>query len=121
MWFIPIIGPLLQLVVSVFTKQQDTALAKLKTITDADVEDAKTAANIIDATKDDAGIRLARDIVIFPVAIWTAIIGWDNIIVSVKPEWVWTVVKYPDSVAYLPYAVLAFLLGNIGINAWKRK
>jgi hypothetical protein len=49
------------------------------------------------------------------------IIGWDTIVVRHYPDLVFIVEKYPDSVAYLPYAVLIFLLGNIGINAWKSR
>lgn len=121
--WLPIIGPIVQLIVSIFTKKQDTDLAKLQTKTNAEVENAKTAANIIYATKDDMGIRLARDIIIYPVAVWTALVTWDTIIAeSSFRDMMFHVASFENtSVPYLPYAVLVFLLGNIGINAWRSR
>lgn len=121
--WLPIIGPIVQLIVSIFTKKQDTDLAKLQTKTSAEVESAKIAANIIYATKDDIGIRLARDIIIYPVAAWTALVTWDTIIAeSSFRDMMFHVASFENtSVPYLPYAVLVFLLGNIGINAWRSR
>ena len=119
--WIPIIGPIIEGIVSIFNKKMDTDVVKLQTKTAADVEDAKTAAYIIDSTKDDIGVRIARDIVIFPVSVWAGLIGWDTIVAKRFPDLMFHVERFPQSVEYLPYAVLAFLLGNIGINAWKRK
>lgn len=111
------------MIVSVFTKKQDTDLAKLQTVTSAEIENARTAANIISATKDDIGIKLARDIIIYPVAVWTALVTFDTIIAeSSYKDWMFHVASFDKtSVPYLPYAVLMFLLGNIGINAWRRR
>jgi hypothetical protein len=119
--WIPLIGPILQglfnTASSIYTKFKDTQLG----MRNADVEEAKVSAQIIHDTNDDIGIRILRDLVCLPVALWTMLIGWDTIVVSKWPYLMWHVEKYPDSVGYLPYAVLTFLLGNIGINAWKRK
>lgn len=119
--WIPILGPIIEGLFGFLNKRQDNALAKFKIGTEADTEDAKTAARIIETTQDDIGIRLARDILIFPTSVWGALIGWDTIVAIRFPWLQFHVEKYPDSVAYLPYAVVAFLLGNIGINAWKRR
>lgn len=119
--WIPLLGPIIEGVFGFLNKRQDNALAKFKIGTEADVEDAKTSARIIEATQDDIGIRLMRDAVCFPVVVWSMLIGWDTIIANRWHDWMWHVEKYPDSVAYLPYAVLIFLLGNVGINAWKRR
>lgn len=119
--WIPIIGPVIEGIVSIFNKKMDTDVVKYQTKVNAEVTDAQTAARIIEATKDDIGIRLTRDIVCFPVAIWAALISWDTIIAIRFPNLMFHVEKFPESVEYLPYAVLTFLLGNIGINAWKRK
>lgn len=117
MFWLPIIGPIIEGIVSIFNKRQDTYQAQLN----AETTDAQTAARIIEVTKDDIGIRICRDIVCFPTSVWAALIGWDTIMAKRFPDLMFHVEKYPDSVEYLPYAVLAFLLGNIGINAWKRK
>lgn len=119
--WIPVIGPIIEGVFGWLNKKQDVALETYKVGRTTDLEESKVAANIIETTKDDIGIRLARDIIVFPVAIWTAIIGWDTIWAIRAPDIMFHVEKYPDSVAYLPYAVITFLLGNIGINAWKRR
>ncbi len=119
--WIPFIGPILQglfnTVSSIYGKFKDTQLGMRQT----EVEEAKVSAQIIHDTNDDLGIRILRDAVCLPVVAWTMIIGWDTIVVHHYPDLVFIVEKYPDSVAYLPYAVLTFLLGNIGINAWKRR
>lgn len=119
--WIPFIGPILQglfnTASSIYSKFKDTQLG----MRNADVEEAKVSAQIIHDTNDDIGLRILRDAVCAPVVVWTMIIGWDTIVVRHNPDWVYIVEKYPASVEYLPYAVLMFLLGNIGFNAWKRK
>ncbi len=119
--WIPFIGPILQglfnTVSNIYGKFKDTQLGMRQ----AEVEESKVSAQIIHDTNDDLGIRILRDAVCLPVVVWTMIIGWDTIMVHHYPDLVFIVEKYPDSVAYLPYAVLMFLLGNIGINAWKRR
>ncbi len=119
--WIPFIGPILQglfnTISGIYGKFKDTQLGMRQ----AEVEESKVSAQIIHDTNDDLGIRILRDAVCLPVVVWTMIIGWDTIMVHHYPDLVFIVEKYPDSVAYLPYAVLTFLLGNIGINAWKRR
>lgn len=119
--WIPLIGPIIDGIVSIFSKWQDTQLGKYTVDGKVDVEAMNASTQIIQATKDDIGLRILRDMVCLPVVIWTMIIGWDTIVVRHNPDWVYIVEKYPPSVEYLPYAVLMFLLGNIGFNAWKRK
>lgn len=120
--WLPIIGPVISGLVAAWSKKQDTDLARLKVVTDADVENAKTSASIIEATKDDIGLRIARDIVIWPVAIWTALLTYDTIIAeSTWKDYMFHVASFDNTTApYLPYAVLMFLLGNIGINAFNK-
>lgn len=119
--WIPLLGPIIEGLFGFLNKRSDNALEKYKTGVSADTEDAKTSASIIEATQDDIGIRLMRDAACLPVVVWSMLIGWDTIIAKKWPYLMWHVEKYPDSVAYLPYAVLIFLLGNVGINAWKRR
>lgn len=119
--WIPLIGPIIQGIVSIFTKKMDTDVQKLAINRNSDVEEAKVSAQIIESTKDDIGLRLMRDAVCLPVVVWAALIGWDTI-VAIRWNWLqFHVESFPPSVEYLPYAVIVFLLGNIGINTWKRK
>jgi len=119
--WIPLLGPILQglfnTVSSIYSKFKDTQLGMRQ----AEVDEAKVSADIIHTTNDDIGLRIMRDALCAPVVVWMGIIGWDTIIVRHFPNLVFIVEKYPDSVAYMPYAVITFLLGNIGINAWTRK
>ncbi len=123
--FLPIIGPIIQGIVSIFTKMQDTRVEILKTERGTQVEEAKVSAQIIQATQDDIGLRFMRDLMIFPIVVWTTLLSWDTIIAEsphIPHEWMWHLASFDKTGApYLPYAVIVFLLGNIGINMWKRK
>lgn len=119
--WIPVLGPIIQGIVSIFNKWQDTSLGKLQTISTRDVEEAKVSAQIIQTTQDDICLRLLRDLAIVPVVVWSSLIGWDTIIALRYPDLKFNVANYPDSVAYLPYVVIVFLFGNIGLNMWTRK
>src|ERR1700753_1545570 len=119
--FIPIIGPIIQGIVSIFSKWQDTKLGTLTVTRQQDTAEAQVSAQIIHDTQDDIGLRLMRDLVCFPVVVWSCLIGWDTIVALRFPDYQFHVSAYPDTVAYMPYAVLVFLLGNVGINMWSRK
>ncbi len=120
--WIPFIGPIIQGIVSIFTKVEDTKLGKYKVDGTVDVTAMQTSAQIIHDTNDDIGLRIMRDgALIFPV-LWSALIGWDTIVA--KTSWkiyMWHVSDYPVEVRYIPYAAFAFLFGCIGMNIWKRK
>lgn len=117
--WLPIIGPIINGLSSAFSKTQDTKIAEIQGRT----AETQAAVQIIEATKDDIGLRIARDIVIWPVCIWTALLTYDTIIAeSSFKGWMFHLASFDQTSApYLPYAVLMFLLGNIGINAWKKK
>lgn len=119
--FLPIIGPIIQGITSIFSKWQDTKLGTLTVERNTDVAEAKVSAQIIGETQDDIGLRLMRDLLCFPTVAWATLIGWDTIVAFRYPDLMFHVPPYPESVAYLPYAVVVFLLGNIGINMWSRK
>ncbi len=115
--WLPLIGPIIDGVVSIFTKFKDTQLG-MRT---AEVEEAKVSAQIIETNSRSIGLRIMVDMVCLPVVIWTMLVGWDTIVAKHWPDLMFHTANYPASVSYLPYAVLMFLLGNIGINTWNRK
>lgn len=121
--FLPIIGPIIQGLVSIFTKVEDTKVEVLKTTQGTQVAEAQVSAQIIKTTQDDIGLRLMRDLLIFPVIVWTFLLCWDTIIAeSSFKGYMWHVASFEKTGApYLPYAVIVFLLGNIGINTYSRK
>ena len=125
--WLPILGPIIQGLLntgaSIYGKFKDTELGKLQTIRTSDLEEAKVAAQIIQTTNDDIGLRLMRDLVCFPIVVWVCLVSWDTIVAeSSFKEYMWHTAGFDKtSAAYLPYAVITFLLGNIGINMWSRK
>lgn len=119
--WIPIIGPIIDGVVHIFGKWQDTQLGKYRVDGTVDVEAMKTSASIIESTKDSVGVRLARDALIWPVIIWVDLIVWVTLMKTIHPSWYFTVNALPPSIEYLPYAVITFLLGAVGLTVWGRK
>ena len=119
--WLPIVGPIIDGIVAVFSKFQDTQLGKYKVDGSIDIEAMKASTDLAIATSTDIGVRLARDLIMFPVALWTAIISWDNLVVYVRPDWFWKVAPYPLPLAYLPYAVIMFLFGSTAMILWNRK
>jgi hypothetical protein len=111
--WIPVLGPIIQGIAGIFTG----FFSKESTI--ATVE-AQSSVAIIQATNNDIGLRLIRDALCIPVVAWCDLVGWDTIMAHHHPKWMWHVASYPAAVSYLPYAVIVFLLGNIGINTWSR-
>lgn len=121
--WVPIIGPVVDGIVSIFTKYQDTSLGKY--VADADVTKSGYAASVqtLIAFKDDIGIRLTRDIIMFPTSCWTGLFVWDKIIEIRHPDWVWGVMPMTEAsgLSFLPYAVITFLFGTFAVNQWIRK
>lgn len=119
--WIPLIGPIINGITSIFTGISNTEITKLQTTSATSIAETKASVSIIQATQDDIGLRILRDMACTPVVLWSMLIGWDTIVADRFPDYMFHIEKYPDSVSYLPYAVLVFLLGNIGINAWKQR
>lgn len=124
--FLPILGPIIQGLISIFSKALDNKVSILKTERSSDIAEAQISAQIITTTQDDIGLRLMRDLIIFPVVVWTALLCYDTIIAETTwfdgQHWMWHLASFDKTGApYLPYAVIVFLLGNIGINMWNRK
>ena len=119
--WIPIIGPIIQGISSIwngwFQEKVQLKQAEVSEVTST----AQTSADIIHYTNDDIGLRLIRDITILPVTVWSGMIGWDSIFAKTHPEWMFHPVPYPPSLDFMPYAVMVFLFGNIGLNMWRGK
>lgn len=118
---IPIIGPLFKMVMGIFGKYEDTQLGKYTVDGKVDVAAMQASANIIASTEDDVGVRLCRDLMIFLPSVWTALISWDTIVAIRFPGLMFHVAPYPPALEYLPYAVVTFLLGAVGMTIWGRK
>lgn len=119
--WIPLLGPILQGISSIFTSFWNKEVQIKQAEVQENIAVTQTSAQIIKTTNDDILLRILRDLAILPVVIWSALIGWDTIIAIRYPEYMFHVANYPPSVSYLPYAVLIFLFGNIGVNIWRNK
>lgn len=116
--FLPIIGPIIQGLVDAFSKHEDvtlqrqidtnkTALGKQADDNKTDVSVLQTRAQVAIAFKDDIGSRLIRDLIMFPVGVWTAFyffyLTFHNVIE------IWKIEEAAANMQYIPYAVIAFL------------
>ena len=110
--FIPVIGPIIDGIFSIFRGRQNVDIEKIK----AGVADNQTAASVTIAYKDDLGLKVIRDIVLIGPAAWTVLISWDTIMAIRFPDLMFHVAKYPPSLEFLPYAAMTFLLGYAWIN-----
>ena len=119
--WIPILGPVIDGIVSIFKGFTSVEIVKAKTQAEVDIAQTQATTSIIEATKNDIPIRIARDIIIFPWAAWAGLIGWDTIVAHHWSYLQWSVPAPPASVAYIPGMVLVFLLGNVGLYIWKGK
>lgn len=118
--WLPLVGPLMDGVASMFGKFKDTELGKYKIDGEVRTTEVQASTQQLIAFKDDIGIRISRDLVVFPVSVWVALYSWDTIMALRFPEIMWHLADFPKEVAYLPGAVLTFLLGNIAMSKWKR-
>lgn len=116
---IPVFGPIFQSVAEAWSKhedvtlkkQQDTNLTALERQQDenkTDVSVIQSRAQVAIAFKDDPGVRLIRDLVMFPIAVWTG--GYFYVLTFPHGEWV--VNTPPSAMQYIPYAVIAFLFAT---------
>lgn len=111
--WLPIIGPILDAIikpiVELFIKKEDTKVERIH----AQTIDNQTAAGVTVAFKDDVGSQVVRDLIMFPVGVWTALFVWDKIVMFQYPNLVWGVGPMTEAsgLAFLPYAVMTFLFG----------
>lgn len=123
MFWVPLIGPILQglfsTASSIYSKFKDTQLG-MRT---QEVEEERVAASIIQTTNDDIALRFLRDAYCTPAVVHCMLVGWDTIIAEsphISHSWMWHVADFPPSYGWYLPSVAVFLVGNIGINTWKR-
>lgn len=119
--WIPLLGPIIQGASSIVGSIANEKVVQMQTGAQVTIAETQAAVQIIQATNDDICIRILRDAICLIPVIWTMLIGWDTIVAVRYHDLMFHVAKYPPSLSYLPYAVMVFLLGNIGINAWKNR
>lgn len=117
--FLPILGPIFQSLADAWGKHEDitlqkqvdvnrTALGKQQDENKTDVAIIQSRAQVAIAFKDDPGVRLIRDLVMFPIAVWTSAYFYTLTV----PQYAWHVETPPTAMQYIPYAVIAFLFAT---------
>lgn len=125
--WLPIVGPIIEGIVSIFNKKADTTVAlqtdknktevgKLQSNNATDLAVIQSRAGIVIAFKDDLGVRLVRDLIMFPTGMWVCLEFFHASFGSVLPGWTWTINPVPEAMAYIPYAVIAFLFAT----SWRK-
>ncbi len=125
--WIPIVGPIIDGIVSIFKQKTNTDLAKqvdknktevekLKSDNTTDVSVIQSRISLLMALRDDPGIRIARDIIMFPTAGWVFMKMSFLTFHSNLPGIVWDPLPIPEEIKYMPYAVFAFLFAT----AWRK-
>lgn len=112
------IPTLLNGVLQWLNKKQDIDLEKYKVDGQVNVTALETDARIAIAVtqlqavlKDDPFIKWSRGILLLFTTMWFAAILWDSIFRNLLPDWAtWRVLALPDNIAYMPYAVVGYLL-----------
>lgn len=122
--WIPLLGPILQglfsTASSIYSTFKSTQVEQIK----ADVATAQVSEQIIRDTNDDIGLKILRDAYCLPAVVQVLGTGWDTMIAEstwVNHSWMWHVAAFPPSLAWYPMTVGVFLVGNIGLNIWKRR
>lgn len=116
--WLPIVGPIIQGIVDAFSKHEDvtlqrqidtnkTALGKQQDDNKTDVAVIQTRAQVVMAFKDDIGVRLIRDLIMFPVGVHTTLYYYMLTFKGVIPTW--EIPPPTEAMQYIPYAVIAFL------------
>lgn len=117
--FIPILGPIFQSLADAWGKHEDitlqkqvdvnkTALGKQQDENKTDVAVIQSRAQVAIAFKDDPGVRLIRDLVMFPIAVWSGAYFYTLTV----PQYSWHMELPPTTMQYIPYAVIAFLFAT---------
>lgn len=121
---LPVVGT----IVSSFFNMK-TQMAKIDAT--RDVSEEQISSNIILATIGDTFVRICRDVILAFGTTWFALGIWDTIIGARDKaghlyhpwaaDYMWHIAEFPPQLAYLPYAIIVFLLGAVGINMWNRR
>lgn len=122
--WIPVLGPIFQGLSSIATSFFGTKTAAIQADASVTIAETQASQQIIQVTNDDICLRLLRDIYCTPACVHLFLVSWDTIIAEttwVNHDLMWHTATYPASYAWYPTTVAVFLLGNIGLNMWKRK
>lgn len=111
--WIPIIGPVIDGVVHIYTQMTNTQVQK-------ETVELQSVNAVTLGFLHEIGVRIGRDMIMFPGSIYCGTIIWDRYMEIRHPELVWGVLPLTGSMEYLPYALLTFFFGSSFLY-WTRK
>lgn len=118
--WIPVLGPVIDGILSIFTKHEDTVVEKYKVDGSVDTQIIQSSTQLTLAMANDIAFRLARDLVMFPGALWCGLFVEGKIMDRMYPEYVWTVSALDGPLEYLPYALFTYFFGVTAMHIWRR-
>lgn len=118
--WLPIVGPIIDGIVSIFNKRQDVSLAKYKVDGQVDTQILQSSTQVTLASQDYISVRIARDIIMYPGSIWCGLYLWDKIVAHKYPWLVWDVAPLDGPLALLPMALLTFFFGMAAMGIWRK-
>jgi hypothetical protein len=114
--FIPILGPLIQGVSSIFSSVYSEKAVAVKADADVTIAGWKSANDLTIAFQNNTAVNIARDIVMYPGALWCGLYIWGRTW-DIYAPWLVIPVKTLDGpMAYLPFALLTFFFGMAAIK-----
>lgn len=117
--FLPLLGPVFDMIASMFAKAKDTEVAKYKVDGEVHSVEVRASAETTIAFKDDIGVRFCRDLVMLPGSVWCGLYLWDKIVAHHYPWLVYDVAPLDGPLAILPMALLTFYFGMAAISPWR--
>lgn len=117
---LPIVGPIVDGIVAVVKGHQDTTVKLAQTEAGVTTSAFSATTQTLEIFKNDIGVRICRDIIMFPGSIYCGTIIWDRFMALRHPDLVWGVLPLQGAMEYLPYALLTFFFGAAFLY-WKRK
>jgi hypothetical protein len=117
---IPIFGPIIDGVVSIYKQKTNTEVTKIKLDNAMTVEGMQDSNQLVTLFASDVMVKVCRDIIMVPGSIYCGTIIWDRFMAIRHPELIWGVLSLQGAMEYLPYALLTFFFGSAFLY-WKRR
>lgn len=110
---LPFFGKVADAFSSYANKKVDADLEKYKTDGKIDVDIITARTQLIAQMKEDPASKWGRRLIIYPWGLWFTAVSIRSILQeSPWAEYTWVIKAYPDSMQYIGYAIIAYLLGT---------
>lgn len=95
-------------------KKADVELEKYKVNGVFDVTLIQARAAVAAARAADTVDRWGRRLIVYPTGVWYTLIVADSCFRNALPaDWTWRILALPPDLAYIPYAVVGYLLLSV--------